>query len=174
MPRPPARRWSVRPARSRRVAPGAGRGVRHRVPVAGGLYELIDESYNASPAAVRAAIGTLAETAPLAPGGRRLAVLGDMLELGEAAGRWHAELAGDLEAAGIDLVFTAGPLMDHLHRTLEPARRGAHAPDPDSLTDLLRAEIRAGDVVLVKGSLGSRMGPIVRCLVGGAPAALRP
>ena len=158
----------------RRVAPGAGRGVRHRVPVAGGLYELIDESYNASPAAVRAAIGTLAETAPLAPGGRRLAVLGDMLELGEAAGRWHAELAGDLEVAGIDLVFTAGPLMGHLHRTLEPARRGAHAPDSDGLTDLLRAEIRAGDVVLVKGSLGSRMGPIVRCLVGGAPAALRP
>ena len=158
----------------RAVAPVAGRGVRHRIPVEDGLYELIDESYNASPAAVRAAITTLAETAPLAPGGRRLAVLGDMLELGEAAVRWHAELADDLEAAGIDLVFTAGPLMAHLHRALEPARRGAHASEAVDLTDILRAEIRSGDVVLVKGSLGSRMGPIVRRLVADAPATRRP
>ena len=158
----------------RAVGPGAGRGVRHRIPVADGLCELIDESYNASPAAVRAAIATLAETAPLAPGGRRLAVLGDMLELGAAAERWHAELAGDLEAAGIDLVFTAGPLMAHLHRALDPARRGLHAPESDDLTDILREELRAGDVVLVKGSLGSRMGPIVRGLAADAAAARRP
>ena len=157
----------------RTVAPGAGRGVRHRIPVADGFCELIDESYNASPAAVRAAIATLAETAPLAPGGRRLAVLGDMLELGEAAERWHAELAGDLEAAGIDLVFTVGPLMAHLHRALDPARRGAHAPDSEDLTDILRAELRSGDVVLVKGSLGSRMGPIVWRLAADATAARR-
>ncbi len=158
----------------RTVAPVPGRGVRHRIPVAGGLFELIDESYNASPAAVRAAIATLAETAPPAPGGRRIAVLGDMLELGEAAARWHAELAGDIDAAGIDLVFTAGPLMAHLHGTLEPARRGAHTPDSESLADIVRAEIRAGDVVLVKGSLGSRMGQIVRRLAAGAAPANRP
>ena len=157
----------------RTVAPGAGRGVRLRIPVADGFCELIDESYNASPAAVRAAIATLAETAPLASGGRRLAVLGDMLELGEAAERWHAELAGDLEAAGIDLVFTVGPLMAHLHRALDPARRGAHAPHSEGLTDILRAELRSGDVVLVKGSLGSRMGPIVRRLAADATAARR-
>ena len=157
----------------RTVGPGPGRGVRLRIPVADGFCELIDESYNASPAAVRAAIATLAETAPLAPGGRRLAVLGDMLELGEAAERWHAELAGDLEAAGIDLVFTVGPLMAHLHRALDPARRGAHAPHSEGLTDILRAELRSGDVVLVKGSLGSRMGPIVRRLAADATAARR-
>ncbi|MDE0389118.1 MAG: UDP-N-acetylmuramoyl-tripeptide--D-alanyl-D-alanine ligase [Rhodospirillales bacterium] len=156
------------------VAPVAGRGVRHRLPILGGAYELIDESYNASPAAVRAAIATLAETAPSAPDGRRLAVLGDMLELGDEAPRWHAELAGDLEAAGIDLVFTAGPLMAHLHRALDAARRGAHAPESESLTDILRAEICAGDVVLVKGSLGSRMGPIVRRLIADASATRRP
>ena len=97
-----------------------------------------------------------------------------MLELGDEGPRWHAELAGDLEAAGIDLVFTAGPLMAHLHRALDAARRGAHAPESESLTDILRAEIRAGDVVLVKGSLGSRMGPIVRRLVADAPATRRP
>ena len=158
----------------RTVAPVAGRGVRHRLPIQGGAYELIDESYNASPAAVSAAIKTLGETAPSAPDGRRLVVLGDMLELGDEAPRWHAELAGDLEAAGIDLVFTAGPLMAHLHRALDAARRGAHTPESESLTDILRAEIRAGDVVLVKGSLGSRMGPIVRRLIADASAARRP
>ena len=158
----------------RTVAPVAGRGVRHRLPIQGGAYELIDESYNASPAAVSAAIKTLAETAPSVPDGRRIAVLGDMLELGDEAPRWHADLAGDLEAAGIDLVITAGPLMAHLHRALDAARRGAHALESESLTDILRAEIRAGDVVLVKGSLGSRMGPIVRRLAADASAARRP
>ena len=157
----------------RTLGPGAGRGVRHRIPVEGGFCELIDESYNASPAAVRAAIVTLAESAPLVPGGRRLAVLGDMLELGEEAERWHAALAGELEAAGIDLVFTAGPLMAHLHSALDPVRRGAHAPQSEGLTDILRAELRAGDVVLVKGSLGSRMGPIVQRLASGSTAAPR-
>ena len=78
------------------------------------------------------------------------------------------------KSPGIDLVFTAGPLMAHLHRALDAARRGAHAPESESLTDILRAEIHAGDVVLVKGSLGSRMGPIVRRLVADAPAARRP
>ena len=158
----------------RTVAPGAGRGVRRRIPVADGDYELIDESYNASPAAVRAAIATLAETAPSTPGGRRIAVLGDMLELGEDSPRWHADLAPDLEAAGIDLVYTVGPLMAHLHTALDPARRGVHAPDAESLIDILHSEIRAGDVVLVKGSLGIRMGPIVRQLAADASAARRP
>ena len=158
----------------RTVAPVAGRGVRHSIPIQGGSYELIDESYNASPAAVSAAIATLAETEPSTPGGRRIAVLGDMLELGGDAARWHADLAGELEAAGIDLVYTAGPLMAYLHNALDPVWRGSHASDAESLTDILGAEIRAGDVVLVKGSLGSRMGPIVRRLVADAPAAGRP
>ena len=156
------------------VGPSAGRGERRRVPTPDGFWELIDESYNASPAAVRAAIATLAETPLLAPGGRRFAVLGDMLELGDEAAHWHAGLSDDLEAAGIDLVFTAGPLMGHLHRALDPARRGAHAPESEGLGDVLSAEVRAGDVVLVKGSLGSRMGLIVRRLVAGASAARRP
>ena len=128
----------------RTVSPVAGRGVRHRVPLADGSYELIDESYNASPAAVRAAIATLAETALPAPGGRRIAVLGDMLELGEEGPRWHAALAGDLEAAGIDLVFTAGSLMAHLHRALDPVRQGAHVADSEGLIDPLRAARRPG------------------------------
>ena len=171
---PPARRSSLRPRGLCAVGPGAGRGERRRIPVAGGFCELIDESYNASPAAVRAAIATLAESAPLTPGGRRIAVLGDMLELGEAAERWHAELSGDLEAAGIDLVFTAGSL-DGLPPPRPrpcPARR-LRRPDSAGLTDALRAELRAGDVVLIKGSLGSRMKLIISRLTADATAAPR-
>ena len=156
------------------VAPVRGRGTRHRIALRDGFCELIDESYNASPAAVRAALATLAEVAPTRPEGRRVAVLGDMLELGEAAAQWHADLAGALEAAGIDIVFTAGALMAHLHHAVDRTRRGAHAPDSESLIDVLRAEIRAGDVVLVKGSLGSRMGPIVEQLVADGSSARRP
>jgi len=99
-----------------------------------------------------------------------VAVLGDMLELGAEAVRWHTGLACDLEGAGIDLVFTAGPLTAHLHQALDPARRGAHAPDAESLAAIVDAGLRAGDVVLVKGSLGSRMGLIVRHLVATAAA----
>ena len=171
----PCRRRSGRAGSRRAAYARAGRGPGRAPPRPGrsGFCALIDESYNASPAAVRAAIATLAETAPLAPGGRRIAVLGDMLELGESAERWHAELADDLDAAGIDLVFTAGPLMAHLHRALDPARRGAHAAQSEGLADVLRAELRAGDVVLVKGSLGSRMGPIVQRLAADRAAAPR-
>ena len=151
------------------VAPIAGRGRRHRVALEDGVCTLIDESYNASPAAVRAAIATLAETTPSRPEGRRLAVLGDMLELGDSAARWHADLAGDLEAAGIDRVFTAGALMAHLHRSLARPRRGAHAPDSESLIASLRAALRAGDVILVKGSLGSRMSRVVEDLLADSP-----
>ena len=153
----------------RTVAPIAGRGRRHRVALEDGVCTLIDESYNASPAAVRAAIATLAETTPSRPEGRRLAVLGDMLELGDSAARWHADLAGDLEAAGIDRVFTAGALMAHLHRALARPRRAAHAPDSESLLSSLRAALRAGDVILVKGSLGSRMSRVVEDLLAAPP-----
>ena len=158
----------------RAVAPIAGRGRRHWVVLENGTCALIDESYNASPAAVRAAIATLAETAPARPEGRRLAALGDMLELGDSAARWHADLAGDLEAAGIDRVFTAGALTAHLHRALARPRRGAHAPDAESLLPRLRAELRAGDVLLVKGSLGSRMSRVVEGLLADAPPLRRP
>ncbi len=158
----------------RTVSPVKGRGTRHQIACRDGLYELIDESYNASPVAVRAAIETLAEVTPARPEGRRVAVLGDMLELGEAAAQWHADLAGDLEDAGIDIVFTAGALMAHLHRAVDRTRRGAHAPDSESLIEALRAEIQAGDVVLVKGSLGSRMGLIVEQLIADASSAHRP
>jgi len=147
-----------------RLAAQKGRGQRHRVPLAGGAYELIDDSYNASPVSMRASFEVLKAAVPGA-GGRRIAVLGDMLELGPAAPGLHAGLAEPLAAAGVDLVFTCGTNMRRLHETLPAARRGGHAPASDALLPLVRAALRPGDVVVVKGSLGSRMGRIVEALL---------
>ncbi|MCS6779017.1 MAG: UDP-N-acetylmuramoyl-tripeptide--D-alanyl-D-alanine ligase [Geminicoccaceae bacterium] len=140
-------------------APPSGRGRQRRLPVPGGSVLLLDESYNANPASMEAAIALLG----LQPG-RRLAVLGDMLELGEGGPAMHAALAAPLEAAGVARVFTCGPLMAHLAARLPAALRGAHAPDSAALAPLVVEALRPGDVVLVKGSLGSRMARIVEAL----------
>jgi UDP-N-acetylmuramoyl-tripeptide--D-alanyl-D-alanine ligase len=136
--------------------PGAGRGLRRAIAVADGEALLLDESYNASGASVRAALALLA----LAPATRRIAVLGDMLELGDAGPAEHVGLCPDVTTSA-DLVFTCGPLMRGLHDAIPPALRGAHAPDSAVLAPLVRNTLRAGDAVLVKGSLGSRMKTIV-------------
>lgn len=146
------------------VAAPKGRGQRHRLALGGGTYELIDDSYNASPVSMRASFEVLKAAQPGA-GGRRIAVLGDMLELGPAAPELHAGLAEPLAAAGVDLVFTCGPNMRRLHDALPHARRGAHAANSDALLPLVQAALRAGDAVVVKGSLGSRMGRIVDALL---------
>jgi UDP-N-acetylmuramoyl-tripeptide--D-alanyl-D-alanine ligase len=148
------------------LAPPKGRGARRTVRFARGTFVLIDDSYNASPPSMRAAFEVLGAALPGA-GGRRIAALGDMLELGPNAPALHAALAASLVAQPIDLVFTAGPLMAHLHEALPAARRGAHAPGAGELVAPLVTALRDGDVVLVKGSLGSRMG-----VVAGALGAL--
>ncbi len=139
----------------------AGRGARRpiRLPK-GGTATLIDESYNASPAAMRAALAVLALQK-----GRRVAVLGDMLELGAAGAAEHAALAA-AAASSADLVFACGPLMRQLFAAIPAAQQGAYAPDSASLAPLLEASLGAGDVVLVKGSLGSRMRVITARLEG--------
>lgn len=149
----------------------AGRGRRHRVALEGGGFELIDDSYNASPAAMRAALEVLAAT-PVAGRGRRLAVLGEMLELGPRGAALHRELAQDLTRDGVDLVFAAGPAMAELFEALPRARRGAHAESSAELVATVLAAVRPGDAVLVKGSLGSRMGLVVEALraLGELPA----
>ncbi len=139
--------------------PVAGRGSRRRIAVPGGSAVLIDESYNANAASMRAALAVLA----LQPGARRIAVLGDMLELGEHGPAEHAALAPDA-AATADLVFTCGALMRGLHDNITPARRGAHASDAAVLAGIVIDALRPGDVVLVKGSLGSRMRLVVSTL----------
>jgi len=148
------------------IAAPKGRGQRHRLTLAGGTYELIDDSYNASPASMRASFEVL-KAAVTGPGGRRIAILGDMLELGVQAPDLHAGLSEPLLAAGVDLVFTCGPNMRHLHDALPANRRGGHAPASTELLPLLRGALKPGDVVVVKGSLGSRMGRIVDALLTG-------
>jgi UDP-N-acetylmuramoyl-tripeptide--D-alanyl-D-alanine ligase len=152
------------------LAPLKGRGARHRVGPPGGGLELIDESYNASPASIEAALATLALRTP-GHGGRRIAVLGDMLELGPDGPRLHLALARPIAAAGIDLAFLCGPQMAGLFAALPAERRGFHAPDSAALLPVLQGALRAGDVVLVKGSLGSRMGLIVDALLAPEGAA---
>ena len=146
-----------------------GRGELIRVQLAGGPIEVIDDSYNASPASMRAAFETLSQFKP-GPGGRRIVALGDMLELGPRSPALHAGLAEALATCGVDLVFTAGPEMAHLAEALPEASRGAHAADSPALATLLTGMVHPGDVVTVKGSLGSRMAIVVDALRGlGAP-----
>jgi UDP-N-acetylmuramoyl-tripeptide--D-alanyl-D-alanine ligase len=138
----------------------AGRGAIRRIGTPdGGAALLLDESYNASDSAVRAALAVLAGQ----PARRRIAVLGDMLELGSFGPGLHAGLASDAAGAA-DLVFACGPLMGHLFAALPPSRRGAHTPDAASLAPVVAAALRDGDAVLVKGSLGMRMADIIRAL----------
>jgi UDP-N-acetylmuramoyl-tripeptide--D-alanyl-D-alanine ligase len=143
--------------------PVTGRGAHRRLAWKGGEIRVIDESYNASPKAVRAALAVLREQ-----DGRHVAVLGDMLELGTEAARLHAELAGDVETAA-DRLFTCGPLMRSLADAVPDWLHEAHAADADALAPLVVAALEAGDVVLVKGSLGSRMARVVRAIEGAAP-----
>jgi UDP-N-acetylmuramoyl-tripeptide--D-alanyl-D-alanine ligase len=140
-------------------SPVRGRGARRPIRVGGGEAVLLDESYNASAPSVRAALAVLA----LQPAMRKLAVLGDMLELGEAGPAEHLSLAPDI-AAGADLFFACGPLMRLPYEAIPPAQRGAHAPDSAALAPVVAGAVRPGDAVLVKGSLGSRMARVVSAL----------
>jgi UDP-N-acetylmuramoyl-tripeptide--D-alanyl-D-alanine ligase len=146
-----------------RLEPAAGRGVQKRLAMPGGAALLIDESYNANPASMRAAIALLGQLRPEG-GGRRIAVLGDMLELGKKAGELHAELAGPLVEAGVDLVFCSGPAMHSLWQALPSTLKGGYAETAAALEPAVLRTVRAGDAVMVKGSLGSKMAPIVKAL----------
>ncbi|MBM3517420.1 MAG: UDP-N-acetylmuramoylalanyl-D-glutamyl-2,6-diaminopimelate--D-alanyl-D-alanine ligase [Alphaproteobacteria bacterium] len=145
------------------LRPPKGRGERHTIHLPDGSFELIDESYNASPVSMRAALQLLAAAEPGA-GGLRIAVLGDMRELGPRSDRLHAALAPDVVTARADMVFAAGPHMVRLFEALPTRLRGHHAAESKALVPLVIDAVRAGDVVMVKGSLGSRMGMIVEAL----------
>jgi UDP-N-acetylmuramoyl-tripeptide--D-alanyl-D-alanine ligase len=145
------------------LKPPSGRGTRSVLAVPGGTALLIDESYNANPASMRAAIALLGQ-AQVGQRGRRIAVLGDMLELGPQAGDLHRALTKVIAEAGIDVVFCAGPLMQRLWEALPSGARGGYAETAATLEPAVLAAIGAGDAVMVKGSLGSKMGPIVKAL----------
>jgi UDP-N-acetylmuramoyl-tripeptide--D-alanyl-D-alanine ligase len=141
----------------------AGRGARLVIAAKDGRLAIIDETYNANPASMRAALATLGLT-PRAEFSRRVAVLGDMLELGPEGAKLHAELADFIDGAGVDVVFACGELMGSLYGALPASRRGAYARSAEELAPLLTGAVGAGDVIMIKGSLGSRMAPLVEAL----------
>ena len=149
------------------ITASPGRGARRFLKFGTGTVELLDESYNGNPMSVRAMLAILARTEP-AKGGRRLLALGDMRELGEGADAYHAGLADAVSASGATQVFLCGPHMEALWRKLEPAQRGVHRPDSMALAGEVAAALRAGDVIAVKGSLGSKMKHVVDAILAAS------
>ena len=141
--------------------PLGGRGAEKTVHLAGGGFTLIDESYNANPMSMASAIATLGARAA---SGRRIVALTDMLELGGDAPSLHAALAELLDDGKVDLVFAAGRLMKSLWDALPPTRRGGYAETAAELAPLVARAAEPGDVVMVKGSNGSKAGLIVQAL----------
>jgi len=142
--------------------PLAGRGAETEVRLSGGAFTVIDESYNANPISMASAIATLGARRAA---GRRIVALTDMLELGPEAARFHAALAEPLEAADVDLVFAAGPLMKSLFDALPPTRRGAYAESAAELAPQVARAAEPGDLVMVKGSNGSKAGLVAQALI---------
>ena len=147
--------------------PLEGRGAEREVTIPGGAFTLIDESYNANPASVAAALRTLG----LKPARRRLAVLTDMLELGKDSPAYHAGLAAEIEAAKVDLVFCAGPMMKSLFEALPPTRQGGYAKSAEALAPRLTQAVEPGDVVMVKGSRDSHAKALFDALSGLASSS---
>ncbi|MEM6711065.1 MAG: UDP-N-acetylmuramoylalanyl-D-glutamyl-2,6-diaminopimelate--D-alanyl-D-alanine ligase [Pseudomonadota bacterium] len=146
-----------------------GRGRRHVLDTPGDPITLLDESYNANPASVKAALKVLARV-PVSGRGRRIAVLGDMLELGDQAASMHGALAQDVVANGVDRLYACGPLMKALWNASPLEKRGAYAESSEGLRSQLLLDLAPGDVVMIKGSLGSKMGPLVGAILERFPA----
>jgi UDP-N-acetylmuramoyl-tripeptide--D-alanyl-D-alanine ligase len=145
------------------LEPAAGRGVRRVLELVGGTATLIDESYNANPASMAAALSVLGQ-AKIGSHGRRIAVLGDMLELGAASAALHRGLNESVKNNQIDLVYCCGPHMHNLWDALSTGKRGGYADSAANLESQIVAAIRAGDAIMIKGSLGSKMKIIVNAL----------
>lgn len=150
------------------LSAGSGRGQRIQLQLPTGSFTLLDESYNANPASMRASLALLGQL-PVGPRGRRIAILGDMLELGPSGPEMHHALITAMKEHGIDLVFAAGPLMQHLWQAVPAEQRGAYAENSTALQPAVLGAIHTGDAVMIKGSLGSRMGPIVAALKSRYP-----
>ncbi|HFC04489.1 MAG TPA: UDP-N-acetylmuramoylalanyl-D-glutamyl-2, 6-diaminopimelate--D-alanyl-D-alanine ligase, partial [Rhizobiales bacterium] len=145
------------------LSPPKGRGVRVQLSARDGEFLVIDESYNANPTSMRAALALLGRAEPK-QGGRRIAVLGDMLELGENAQELHVGLVEPVDEAAVDKVFACGEMMAAFWHHLPPFRQGIWKATSGELEQHLLDDIRAGDVIMIKGSLGSKMGPLVEAL----------
>lgn len=147
------------------VTPPSGRGETSviNLPNGNGTFTLIDDAYNANPTSMMAGIKVLSQTKP-GEGGRRIAVLGEMRELGDSAVQMHADLHHPLTALDIDRVYAVGPMMAELDKTLPAERNAGHFATAEDAIEPIKADLRDGDVVLVKGSLGIYVSKIVSAL----------
>lgn len=143
-----------------------GRGAVHVIPWGDGSIRLIDDSYNANPESMASALKTLGHMQP--DGGRRVAILGDMLELGDISNAAHAALSAQIEKNGIDCVFLAGAEMQALADILDADTLGGISENADSLLPMVLSGLRAGDVVTVKASNGIGLSKIVKSLTDPA------
>jgi UDP-N-acetylmuramoyl-tripeptide--D-alanyl-D-alanine ligase len=153
-----ARALGVTPGGRLRVAFTAGRGG--RIALAGGVT-VVDDCYNANPMSMRAALEELQQTAP----GRRVAVLGDMLELGPEEPRFHRDLGAQASAAGVDLLVTVGARAALAAEGFAAEHR--HARDAGEAARLVPGLVRAGDTVLIKASRGVGLELVADALVSG-------
>lgn len=140
----------------------AGRGARHRIVLPDGEATLIDESYNANPVSMAATLKLLGEAH-----GRRIAVLGEMRELGGESAALHAGLAPAVSGAGVELALLVGEAMAPLAEALEGVVETRHVPDADAARESLEEAIAPGDTVLIKGSNAVGLARIVVALTGG-------
>jgi UDP-N-acetylmuramoyl-tripeptide--D-alanyl-D-alanine ligase len=153
------------------LKPPVGRGERTLLSVGGGEALLIDESYNANPASMRAALSNLGAI-DTGPKGRRIAVLGDMKELGQEGPALHAALATAVAENRVDLLFAAGPLMQELVATLPGEKIAAYGATSADLVNAVCATVGSGDAVMVKGSLSMKMALVVNALKERSGAGL--
>lgn len=144
----------------------AGRGARHEIAWGNGTLTLLDESYNANPVSMRAALVLLAQTAK-ASGARTIAVLGDMKELGQGAEAYHRALAEACVALGLDTVFCVGALMRACFEALPAAMRGGYAPSVGAVIALVEEALEAGVCVMVKGSNSVGMEQLTKAILAG-------
>ncbi|MEM7723274.1 MAG: UDP-N-acetylmuramoyl-tripeptide--D-alanyl-D-alanine ligase [Pseudomonadota bacterium] len=146
--------------------PVSGRGTREKLmlsPTDNLSISMIDDAFNANPASVAAGLDVLAASQVDTPG-RRIAVLGDMLELGPQGPDLHADLADHPAMDTVDLVYTVGPLMRHLHHALPGAKRGLHTYTAPEMAQALPRDLRPGDTLLIKGSKGIKVSLVVDAL----------
>ncbi|MCA0046708.1 UDP-N-acetylmuramoylalanyl-D-glutamyl-2,6-diaminopimelate--D-alanyl-D-alanine ligase [Mesorhizobium sp. B283B1A] len=146
-----------------------GRGKRHVLRHPGGPITLIDESYNANPASMAAAMALL-NTTPVTGEGRRIAVLGDMLELGDHSAKLHAALADLIVGTGTQTVFLGGPEMKALAEALPAEIQTEYRAGAAELKPVLLAALKPGDVVMIKSSKGIGFAKLVDALLGKFPA----
>jgi UDP-N-acetylmuramoyl-tripeptide--D-alanyl-D-alanine ligase len=157
------------------VSAAKGRGQRVRLQAVDGPFTLIDESYNANPASMRAAIALLDAARP-GEGGRKIAILGDMLEMGDHSAEVHADLSAPLKESGVTDIWLAGPDMAHLRDALVLDKETGSDKETiyfgtaDELSSYALGSVRSGDVLMVKSSNGTGFGRIVAALTAKFPA----